>query len=508
MPNTVNINFIASASGRMTSDIFDNFRYSLAILQVTGSFAGAEIVVEGRTAVPEGPWEALGGWDTRDMGAELQALTSPGIYEFPIDGIRQLRVRVAALGGGSVTVSGVVYDSSDGSVWPDGSSGIRFGDSDLFVKGAAEQIFTDPSTGNIAGYDRVSSEAAVSMTVNLAEISGGMGNRLVGVLPDTVRITGTYTSAAFSLTTREAILGGKLAYDASVPFCERITAESETLRVTKTPVPFYGEDGGACRCYVRDSGSGEQKGTAYGLNPIDGTVEGFTAEAGTVYEVTYYVHNISAQMLPVPSSRNPVIMTVSTRFAVYGRQGKNANQGILRGWLYFIVPRAILSGNAGLDASQTATGTTDGSWIALPDKRENLPFCECGDNLTPAAYYVWVPCGDETASVADIVSIGGGLTLKAGETTRIPVKFVMPDDSLVQPDFTRLGYWSEDDSVASVDNAGMITGEDAGETVVHAYLHRAGGETLEALSVVTVTGSARRLTAMADHISIRTEEGE
>lgn len=504
MPNTLNLTFLQSASGKFTSDVFDNYHYSLAVLQVTGSFTGAVIVVEGRVQVSDGPWVALGAWDTRDFTTEINEITSSGIYEVPIDGVTQLRLRIASLAGGSVTVSGVLYDSSDNSTLPDGSSSIRFGDPDLFVKGIAEQIYMDPSTGNIIGYDRDAASSAVQMSVNFAQITGGMGNRLIGVLPDTVRVSGAYTSDAFSLRTREMIMGGQLAYNAVVPVCEKVTAASDVLTVSGNPVHSLAQssEDALCWCYVVETGGKRKRGSNYGIDPVSKEVQNFYAEVGAEYEVTYYTHSISAQMLPAPSHWNPIVMTVQTRYAVYGKQGKNEKRGVLRGWLYFIVPRAILNANAGLTASQTATDETDGSWIALTNKRENMPYCDCSGDVSPIAYYVYVPCGDETQKVADIIISGGGLALAVGKSEKIPVKLVMDDDTLVQPDFSRLNYSSENESVATIDSDGMVMGVSAGTTRVHAYIARANGASLDASCPVTVTGNRSAIRANPENVTI------
>lgn len=504
MPNTLNYTFLQSATGRMASDVFNNDKYSLLIIQVTGSFVGVSIVIEARVQKDDGPWVSIGAWDTKDLTAPIEPIFSTGIYEVPIDGISQLRLRIASIAGGSVTVSGVFYDSADGTIYPDGSASIRFGDPALFVKGVAEQIYMDPLTGNIVGYDRTAANAAVTMAVNLTHITGGMQNKLVGVIADTTRISGTYTSEAFSLSTRALIMGGQLAYNAVTPICEKITADSSTLTVSHNPVHSYAQstDDPECWCYVRPADSGREKGSNYGVNPGTREVQNFYAEVGTTYEVTYYIHNTSAQSVAVPTIWNPVMMTVQTRYAVYGRQGKNEKQGILRGWLYFIVPRAILTANAGVGASQTDIADTDGSWMALTNKRENMPYCRCDDNVNPIAYYVYVPCGDEVQKVTEVIFTGGGLAVAVGKKERLPIKLIMNDDTLVQPDFSRMNYMSNDDSVATVDNDGFVTGESSGSTVVNVYLSKADGTMLTAACPVTVTGMRAAVSVNPQNITV------
>lgn len=501
---SLNLNMLLGATEAGYGPVFQNDHYNLLIAQIEGSFNGLELELEGRVD-PDGTWEVITGWSVSDLAARKNYIREAGIYEFPIEAAQQLRFHIVAITRGSVSAYGVLYDGTDGSQYPTSQQipgTVTFGDPTLFVKGVAEQIFFDPSTGNIIGYDKTATEAAVNITVNLAEITGGMLNKLIGVLPDTARISGTYTSSAFSLETREKIMGGQVAYNAVSQVCDKITAESAVLSVTRTPAPALGEDPNDrfCWCYV--SKPGEPNGTNFKVDSLTGMVQDFYAEVGETYEVTYFCHKISARMLPAPSVWNPVMMTVQERFGVYSRQNGSAERGILKGWLYFIVPRAILNADAGVTASQTAQSDTQGSWVALPEKPENMPFCDCSGDEHPLAYYVYVPCSDENEAVISVVSVGNGLTLKAGRSAQLPIKYVMRDDSLVQPDFTRLGYYSENEAIATVDNCGVVTAVSEGETIIHAYLTKLDGTTLDSSTVIAVDGTRSTLTANRNNILV------
>lgn len=504
--DVLNLDFIKNARGAGAGPSIRNDRFSLAVVQVEGTFSAVSLVLEGRVD-PAGDWETIAGWTVSAPNVKTEAVTSVGIYEFPIEGIVELRGRVISVEGGFVSASGVLYDAARGDVWPQSEKapgGITFGDPTLFVKGVAEQIFFDPSSGNIIGYDKTAADGAINITANLTEISGGMGNRLIGVLPDTARVTGTYTSAAFSLETRERIMGGEIAYNAVSQICETILADSPVLTVSNLPAPALGEAASdeAYWCYVRPLGGGTIRGENVHVDARIKEVTDYVAEAGKRYEVTYFTHRISAQMLPVPSLWNPVIMTVQEKFGVYSTQNGGAERGILKGWLLFIVPRAILNADAGANASQTSNADTGGSWLALTEKPENMPLCDCGENLHPMAYYVYVPCSGENDAVTDIVTVGRGLSVKAGQSAQIPVKLVMPDDSLIQPDFSTLGYFSEDESIATVDNRGVVTGVSEGETWVRAYVSKSDGSSLVCGTRVAVTGARAALASRPGNIII------
>lgn len=501
---SLNLDFLRNATEAGYGPTFRNEHYNLAVVQVEGTFTYLEMVLEGRIDINSGTWETVSCWNVSTRNLRTTTIESAGIYEFPIEGVREFRLRIISIFGGNVNATGVLYDTSSNTKYPQGApNSITFGDPALFVKGVAEQIFFDPSNGNIVGYDKTATESSVSITVNLAEITGGMGNQLIGVLPDTARITGTYTSAAFSLQTREKIMGGEIAYNAISQVCEVITADSTVLKVSKTPEKSLAETttDDAYWCYVRETGE-NKSGYNVSVDPITREVVGFAAEVGVEYEITYFSHIVSAQMLPVPSVWNPVMMTVQERYGVYAKQNGSAEKGSLRGWLYFIVPRAILNADAGINVSETSTAETEGSWIAIPEKPENMPMCDCDGSVHPLGYYVYVPCTGVNDAVIDIVSVGSGLSLKPGRTSQLPIKLVMPDDSLIQPDFSTLGYLSDDESVATVDLRGIVTAVNEGETTIHAYVSKSDGSALDCKTKIVVNGVKTTLTANRNNILV------
>lgn len=374
---------------------------------------------------------------------------------------------------------------------------IRLGDPNIFLKGIVEQIYYDPTTGHIIGYDNVATDGAIETSVNLQEITGGFGNPVVGVIPDSTRMTGTYTSAAFSLHTRQMITGGNLHYGGVSPVCETITAKGTTLTVSKTPAKHYAQPLSDVKawCYVKPVGAATYMGTNYGVDITTKQVN-YTAVTGQSYEVFYFTENQSAQVLELPDMFNPSVVTISQKYGVYAKQNSTVSHGTLQGYLYVVVPRAILNGNAGVSANQTDAATTDGSWMALsPD--QNMMVCDdCANASKTFAYYIYVPCGGETAAVADLAVIGGGVSVKVNETAQIPVVYVMPDGSTQTPSYKNLTYiigstpavenTPSKDTKAQVDVNGQVKGLATGNTEVKITLVK-GEQTLETYCNVTVT---------------------
>lgn len=367
---------------------------------------------------------------------------------------------------------------------------IRLGDPNIFLKGIVEQTYYDPTTGNIIGYDNVATDGAIETSVNLQEITGGFGNPVVGIIPDSTRMTGTYTSAAFSLHTRQLISGGNLHYGGISPVCETILADSTTLTVSKTPVKHYAQPASDTEawCYIKPVGAANYYGTNYKLNMSTKQVVNFVATPATSYEVFYFVTDASAQVLELPDMFNPSVVTISQKYGVYAKQNSTVSHGTLQGYLYVIVPRAILNGNAGVGANQTENATTDNSWMALSPDQNMMQCADCGNSTKVFAYYVYVPCGGETAAVANLAVIGGGVSVvESGSAKQIPVVYVMPDGSTQTPTYSQLTYTVTTGATnASVSSSGQVTGLQEGSAEVTITL-TVNETTLTTYCNVTVT---------------------
>lgn len=366
---------------------------------------------------------------------------------------------------------------------------IQIGKPGRFIKGVAKVKVTDPFTGNIIGYDRIISDSAMSTDVNLNEVVGGLGNKLQGIIPDTVRLSGTLTSQAFSLEARGLITGGAFSYNATASVCETITATGSTLTVSQTPVKHIGQPATDTEAwaYVREHNASSYEGTNYRVDLTTKQILDFVATSGTQYDVYYFVQSASAEQLTIPAIMNKPVVTIEIEYGVFSFQNGSSTNSTFQGWQHVIIPRAILTGNAGIDGNQTDVSTTDWSWQAL-DTSDNAVGCDtCGLAGSNYAYYVYVPCGDPTIAVQELATIGGGISLEVGATKQFPVVYVMPDGSPVTPTYTDLTYVSAATGTATVSAAGVIEGVAAGDTTVTATLEKSDGTTLTTVCNVTVT---------------------
>jgi hypothetical protein len=260
------------------------------------------------------------------------------------------------------------------------------------------------------------------------------------------------TTGDFDLKARGMQVGSQVSYNAIVSKCVSVTADGNTLKLPtgSEPVADYGMN--AAYAYVT---GGDNNGQAY-LIGDDGAIENFVAISGTTYTVQYFERQANAQALPISAMFAPGVYHVTAQMAVYSTNGGNGeNRGSQVGWAYMIIPRMQFSGNASTNGSQTDAATTVLSGTAL-SYEEAAQEGVCQDCLYPnLAYMTYVPMSLADGSITGLAVVGGGVDLTAGATAVLPVKFVMRDNSLVQPNYSQLTYDVEDDSVATVGTINM-----------------------------------------------------
>lgn len=349
----------------------------------------------------------------------------------------------------------------------------HFGDPNLFVKGIAEVKITD-AQGNIIGYDTVASEGSVTSSVNLGEITGGIGNPLLITIPDTTRLSGTLTSQAFSLRQRAMISGGTIQNNGVVEVVEQgVVPVGGKLTIPNLaeypPARAYTQnaDDTYGLCYVRLTGATEYTGENVGIDLTTGEVQG--NYTGASYDIFYFTTVATAKVLDLPSNFTPQVAGLTYKYNVYSKQGEAVTNGSLSGYLYLVVRYAQFTGDAGISASQTANATTSYDWQALANI-DNVPaasdFRNCGNSSAPYAYYVYVPCGQVTDQVEGLFVVGGGVTVAKGAKVQLPVKYLLKDGTVAQPVYSSLNYVSAAAATAKVDATGVIEGVAQGGTTV------------------------------------------
>ena len=106
-----NVHFIENTTTPMVSKQYPNASSDILDVQVDGSFTGL-IKVEGRLH-RHGAWVSLAGINLSNFASANGGLKAPGLYEFSVIGIREIRVNVESLSGGAVSVFGQMISSEE-----------------------------------------------------------------------------------------------------------------------------------------------------------------------------------------------------------------------------------------------------------------------------------------------------------------------------------------------------------------------------------------------------------
>ena len=228
-------------------------------------------------------------------------------------------------------------------------------------------------------------------------------------------------------------VGGELKYNGIVPVLETVRANGADLAVSQTPVAPYGHN----TVY----GFVDKSGIAYEIDAETRKVKKFTASRGETYCVRYFVKAASAHQLRIDSVFDPDIEICMIRMPLYSTQSDGSTQGTRWGDRYIWIPRMQFKGEAPVKGDQTDADTDTITGSALPYEEAEAEGMCLDESAFALAYMVDMPAAGPLADVEGIVMVGGGvINMKVGDTARIPVKLVMKDGSLVQPDYSLFEY--------------------------------------------------------------------
>ena len=323
----------------------------------------------------------------------------------------------------------------------------------LYLKGTCEVTVKRPSDGQVVFQSSKVATNNFSTEVDMSPIRAGLGNTIAIQLPSDSAVNLDLTTADFSLASRALQIGGEVAYNAITPVCTTITATGGTLSLptSANPVACYGDND--VYAYVNYAGATDP-GKAYKVifDIASGTIEGFTAVPGTTYNVIYYERRADAQELGISGMFAPGIYTVSAQMAVFSTEGGNSgNRGSQVGWAYYYIPRMQFSGDASTNGSQTdpATSTLSGTALGYEEAAQDGACVDC--NFPMLAYMTYVPLTfNGNNAISAMTVIGGNMSVIVDEQVMIPVKYVMADNTIVQPSFDELTVVSDNTSVATV----------------------------------------------------------
>ena len=351
----------------------------------------------------------------------------------------------------------------------------------IYAKGTMDVWLFNPATFDLDFYSNKVQTNSLSTSTNMGEINGSLRNPVLLNLPDSAKLELQITAATSTLESRALSVGGELTYNGIIPVLETITIYNDgPLSVSQTPSAPYGTD--KLYCFV------DKSGNAYEIDKDTLQVIGFTAEANKAYCVRYFVKAASAHQLRIGSAFEPNIEICMIRMPLYTTQGNSSTQGTRWGDRYIWIPRMQFTGNAPVKGDQTDPDTDDLSGTALPYE-EAMADGVCLDESSFAlAYMVDMPAAGALASVKGLAVVGGEMTLTAGTTAYVPVKYVMEDGSLTQPRYDELEFATTDSGHFTVgEHTGLVTATAAGSGEITVNLLE--DENISTVLNVTVTAS-------------------
>ena len=334
----------------------------------------------------------------------------------------------------------------------------------LYLKGTCAVTVKRPSDGQVVFQSSKVATNNFNTEVDMSPIRAGLGNTIAIQLPSNSAVNLDLTTADFSLAARAMQVGSEVAYNAITPVCVTVKADSTALSVDgANPVACYGD--GDIYCYVNYAGATDP-GKAYTMTDA-GVINGFTAVANESYNVIYYERRADAQELGISGMFAPGVYTVSAQMAVFSTEGANSgNRGSQVGWAYYYIPRMQFGGNASVNGGQTdpATSTLSGTALSYEDAAKDGTCVDC--NFPMLAYMTYVPLTfNGNSAIAALAVVGGNISVEALDSVVIPVKYVMADNTLVQPKYSDLTITVADTTKATVSN-GVLTGAAAGDTTM------------------------------------------
>lgn len=105
---------IAEATSAVTSSVFVNSNCDLCAVQVYGTATAMKVQIQGMTDADSATWENIASFNMGDLSLTEgdDGMTAAGIYSVSVAGVTQVRINVASVSGGNVSVTAKFADTS------------------------------------------------------------------------------------------------------------------------------------------------------------------------------------------------------------------------------------------------------------------------------------------------------------------------------------------------------------------------------------------------------------
>lgn len=108
------ITLINAATSAAASSVYQNSVCDLLSIQITGTFSALKLQIQGKTNTGAADWTNIATFDKTnlDLTDGTNGITAKGIFNADITGLVAVRVNVASVSGGYVTVTGSFENTS------------------------------------------------------------------------------------------------------------------------------------------------------------------------------------------------------------------------------------------------------------------------------------------------------------------------------------------------------------------------------------------------------------
>lgn len=331
----------------------------------------------------------------------------------------------------------------------------------LYVQGVYSFEFYDISTDALLFQSRYISESSVTTSTNLNAIKGGIGNATLMQIPSDAELKVAVTAQNLSIDGLALNIGASIMPNGIYRVQDEIVlGEGGVGKVKSIPYSSLGSRTGDIIGYVNCS-------TKVLIDPKtkEFTVEG--AKEGDRVCIAYFTQSANAEYFVIGSNFSPQIGRAILRTPIYSSDGvQNSNEGIKVGELQIVIPKAQLDGNLNIDLSQTSNATTVMNMTALVDY--SVVNGGCPNNDGTLGYIVQVLYTESIWDKIDkLVVVDCGVTVQVGEAEKLNIKgYNSAMDSLENIPYDELTFTSADETIATVDNTGLVTGVKEGETTI------------------------------------------
>lgn len=306
-------------------------------------------------------------------------------------------------------------------------------------------------------------DSGLNAEVQKVDVRGGMEHKKYANFYYGASLTATSTSALFNLSYFEQKFGSSITMGSKIQTTEEVTVTVEnTITVTGTPVsaPSRTSINGTYKL----ASSNSEVEDAITFVGQDATVSGL--EVGTVVCVTYWVTDITAKNLVIPTSMIPNILYfvgVANEFDAGEEDGTVSNSSSLVGKFQAVVPRGQLDASADISMSSSGVASTPVGFEALANKDSGCAGQEY--------YAIWseTTIGAEALDTCTgLGAINGDIELSVGNSQTINVVGTFSGTTgLSAIDNQYLTFTSLTPATATVGaNTGIVTAVAEGTSII------------------------------------------